>query len=367
MKKILFGTTALLAAGAFVSTAQASDPIKLKVGGYMEYYVVAADQDENYTANSVNTVDVQSDAEVFFKGKTTLDNGMTVGADIQLEASSTADTDTIDEAYLYVSGKYGKLIVGAENSAAYLMNVSAPGVSPTGTVGKETDVDKYLLNGVAELEVISNTLGDAPKLTYFTPKMYGLQAAVSYVPSGDTNGDETADNIARTSNWDEAWSFGLKYADKFEGVGIKASATYELIDDNSLTAVQDNEVQNIGAGLNLSYMGATVGGGVRRFIANDDTARSTAEGTAWNAGVSYKEGPYGVSATYYTAKMQGTTGNNLEDELRMVQVAGTYKLGAGVLMFAEIAYSDSDDELLAAQAADNDGAIGGAMGLKLSF
>ena len=39
MKKILFGTTALLAAGAFVSTAQASDPIKLQLGGYSYNFV----------------------------------------------------------------------------------------------------------------------------------------------------------------------------------------------------------------------------------------------------------------------------------------------------------------------------------------
>ena len=56
MKKILFGTTALLAAGAFASAAQASEPVKLQLGGYMEYWVAAAQQDDDFVG-SVNSFD----------------------------------------------------------------------------------------------------------------------------------------------------------------------------------------------------------------------------------------------------------------------------------------------------------------------
>ena len=77
MKKILFGTTALLAAGAFASAAQASDPIKLQLGGYMEYWVAAANQDSAFST-PVNSFDIQGESEVWFVGKTTLDNGMVI-------------------------------------------------------------------------------------------------------------------------------------------------------------------------------------------------------------------------------------------------------------------------------------------------
>ena len=34
-----------------------------------------------------------SDAEVFFKGSTDLDNGLTIGVDVQLEGNTSGDTD----------------------------------------------------------------------------------------------------------------------------------------------------------------------------------------------------------------------------------------------------------------------------------
>lgn len=64
-------------------------------------------------------------------GETTLDNGLTIGVNVQLESFSEADT--VDEAYLFLQSPImGQLIVGDENNAAYLLHVTAPdgGISP---------------------------------------------------------------------------------------------------------------------------------------------------------------------------------------------------------------------------------------------
>ena len=42
MKKILFASTALVAVGMTAGTAQASDPIKLQLGGFSKWWVVGA-------------------------------------------------------------------------------------------------------------------------------------------------------------------------------------------------------------------------------------------------------------------------------------------------------------------------------------
>ena len=84
MKKILFASSALVAVAA-AGTAQASEPIQLEVGGYMEQWAGVADQDVGESKNAF-----QSDAEVHFSGKTTLDNGIEVGAKIELEGEETA-------------------------------------------------------------------------------------------------------------------------------------------------------------------------------------------------------------------------------------------------------------------------------------
>ena len=93
MKKILLGSTALVAAG-MIASAPASAKMKLSVGGYMEQWVGYVSQDDVGTAD-YSGVDVKSDSEVHFKGMVKLDNGMSVGVNVQLEANTSGDT--IDE------------------------------------------------------------------------------------------------------------------------------------------------------------------------------------------------------------------------------------------------------------------------------
>ena len=81
MKKFLIGTTALVAAGFVAGQAEAADPIKLSVGGYMNQYVGYADQDEDGQENFAE-VKVESETELYFRGSTTLDNGLTIGVNI---------------------------------------------------------------------------------------------------------------------------------------------------------------------------------------------------------------------------------------------------------------------------------------------
>ncbi len=383
MKKILFGTTALLAAGAFVSTAQASDPIKLSLGGYMEYWVAGANQDGDYTG-SVNSFDIQGESEVWFVGKTTLDNGMTIGVQVELEAGSNNNgDDTVDESYLWVEGKYGKIIVGSENDAAYLMHVNAPDASQMGGAHttSEGDTIQYLPlgAGVSSLDTINNALSDNNKFTYFTPKFYGFQLGASYVPSNNQGGDDSAattgfdnglnsESIAKATDFDEAWAFGANYTATVGGFGIKASAGYSLIDMNAAAVAGDNTVSEISGGLNVSYQGFTVGGSAKRRIASVTTGVGDTDGFVWNAGVMYGEGPYKVSLNYIASEVRGAaeTGagaNAGEDTARIYRLGGSYDLGPGVILFSELAYSATHNEGTDA----NDGAYGGVVGLHLNF
>ena len=57
----------------------------------------------------------KQDVEVHFKGETTLDNGLTVGAVVQLEGQTLGDQ--IDEVYAYFSGGWGELRFGDDDEA----------------------------------------------------------------------------------------------------------------------------------------------------------------------------------------------------------------------------------------------------------
>ncbi len=380
MKKILFGTTALLAAGAFASAAQASDPIKLQLGGYMEYWVAGAQQDSDYNkvgTNRVNNFDVQGESEIFFKGTTTLDNGMKIGVQVELEGGSNDNgTDVIDESYMWVEGKYGKLIVGSENDAAYLSHISAPEASEMGQGIGEGDTNKYLIIPITTLEpqVGVDQTGDANKLTYFTPVFYGFQGGISYTPSNSTAGDDASsvsETVTKAFTMDDSWSFVVNYGGKFSGVGVKATAAYVTSDDargNAPTGVAKSfdAVRDVSGGLEVSYQGFTVAGSVRRLIASQNSALAAKDGLVWDAGIQYAEGPYAVSLSYLSSEVEGSTSNKGQDELDLWRIGAKYTLGPGVILFGQLAYADSTDETNVSTAG-NEGAYGGVVGLKLNF
>jgi outer membrane protein OmpU len=102
MKRALLGTTALIGAGlGAAAPAAAESPIQLSVGGFFRtaYMVVLDDDDgspERFNPEPGNEKaedGVFSDAEIHFVGRTLLDNGLEVGARVELEGE---DDDSID-------------------------------------------------------------------------------------------------------------------------------------------------------------------------------------------------------------------------------------------------------------------------------
>ena len=129
MRRILLGSTALIGAGVAMASqpALAADGIKLGVGGYFRtaYMVVFDDDSEGEPGNERNTDGVFSDAEIHFTGSTILDNGLELGARVELEGEDNSGDggDQIDEAWIYFSGGFGELRVGSIDDALGTMCV----------------------------------------------------------------------------------------------------------------------------------------------------------------------------------------------------------------------------------------------------
>ncbi|HTH15238.1 MAG TPA: porin, partial [Magnetospirillum sp.] len=134
MKKVLIASTALVAASLAGGGAQASEKIKLELGGYSKWWIVGAWQEDSFKrAAGVQpvAVDVKGDNQIYFGGDTTLDNGLKIGVNVVLEAGggnetravnlgSVVSTDVIDKSNIYVEGGFGKVIVGTEANGAML-------------------------------------------------------------------------------------------------------------------------------------------------------------------------------------------------------------------------------------------------------
>src|SRR5262245_19044081 len=123
MKKVLLGSTALVAAGLIAGHAEAADGVKLSLGGY--YRGAAGLMFDDFDGAAAGVEDnlrdyvFKQDVEVHFSGETVLDNGLKVGATIQLEGQTSSDQ--IDEVYAFFSGGWGELRFGDDDEALTAM------------------------------------------------------------------------------------------------------------------------------------------------------------------------------------------------------------------------------------------------------
>ena len=384
MKKILVASTALIAAGMFVAgSASASEKIKLNLGGYSKWWVVGAWQDSKFAEaindgtagqGSSNNVDVQGENEVWFGGSTTLDNGLTVGVDMQLRTGGRTDSNTaygtsdvIDESYVWVQGGFGKVIVGTENNGTYLLHVTAPDAAGNWNEGgvmmgnqaiaRPTNVTT--LSGGNTTAILTD--GDADKITYVAPAFYGLTLGGSYVPNTSEDNQNSFNSGSTTSEATEIYGVGALYNNTFGGVGVKVSAGWVTYDGGQ-TLSGGNEVA---FGTQLSYAGFTLGGSYRNESQNAaNGARSAASGYGWDVGLQYATGPYAVSLAYFDSKVSGSSAVG-EDEITAYQLSGKYNMGAGVDVLASLGHIEYSDE--GSLAADNNEGWTVMTGLSLQF
>ena len=224
MRKALLATVsgaAMLAAGPSL----AADMVSIGVGGSMEQWiggstVDAVDKDGKATAVEGGAAQ-QSDSEVHFKGKLEADNGLTFSVKVELEANSGGGH--IDESQATVSGEFGQVVIGAEDGASVLTHHP---VRDAGIGINCGDIANWI-NGIkgcgpGGFGTSGHGLGDKNKISYYTPRIGGVQAGGSYVPNTGQEGG-TAD---LKNNDNDAWSIGANYVGEFGGANVAVSAGY---------------------------------------------------------------------------------------------------------------------------------------------
>jgi len=347
MKKVLYGTTALLAAGMFASAAEAATPLKLTVGGYLNAFVGYTNLSEKDAGFRVNKFALGTDGEIAFTAETKLDNGIKVGAVAEVVVGTFSDEQGwLDDVYAYAESKYGKVELGATDNVAKKLHNGAPSASVLDTakivnwLGLE---DTFVELGSTTIDFDSN----ARKVSYFTPKFYGFQVAASYIPGAEEVG---AFEIARdgamapsTVNKDgaefaNAYVVSAAYEGKFSGVTVGADVAYGNRKPSQATGF-DKRVEQYSFGADVGFSGFTIGAGYT-FV--DHNTHGLKNDRALELGVAYENGPYAVSANYFVSK-DGKAGGVKMGKFQKYEVAGKYKLGAGVDAFATFAYLDLND------------------------
>jgi hypothetical protein len=337
---------------------------------------------------------------------------------VQLEGT-TDDSDQIDESYLFVDGAFGRVLLGSADSAGYLMHYGAPDVTfvnvnsgsmsafvpfsgtvlgdlSNGALLVDTDEDGtpdagglqvgddqfYGTLGSTYLENRGNS--DAQRFTYFTPRFAGLQLGLSYARDGFED-DQQQLNLDGSPLRDVV-DVGANYVNSFGALDLALSGRWGIASDDRADApgtdIGDNP-QLWAAGLNLGYAGVTVGGSI-----GEQNNAGVQDGRAWDAGVAYTTGPWGVSFTYFNgenvndeadADGDGAIGPGdglgpagADEELQQYLLGVNYDLATGVALNAFGAYVEFDEETgdaggpNEATGDDVDGWVVGT-GIKISF
>jgi len=411
MKKQLLSTSALVAAGmiaasgtATAQTAPASQPIQLTVGGFMQQSLQYADQDDRAngsggaqaTATSkVNKMNVVNDNEIWFQGKTTLANGISVALRVELEANTSADM--IDESFASIEGAFGRIEIGSTDHAAMKTKIGAPDLANRGpgfsnqatmlgntmaTPQKSSGADGPF--GSSWLRFMDN---DSERISYYTPRFQGFQLGLSYTPE---IGEDRGHTIKyESNNYKNSFSAGLNFTRSFGGIDTAAYAGYVTHDSPDFAnGATKKDPKAYGVGAQVAYAGFRLGGSFSKFkdgyVLSNPTGAQTAvtgtgttgvldnvnDGKAWDVGLTYTFGPAEVGATYFQGKNEGATSIAGDDKSKIFSVTGRYTLGPGVQLLATGFHAKIEGEgatLSGGQDVDNNKATGILGGVVLSF
>ena len=289
MKRVLLGTTALVAAGAFagVGAAQAdemmAEPISVGVGGYTTGAIGFYSND----SDEMRGHDVSYVYEISISGSTTLDNGITVAVSGQIGRSGKPNSaiDNFDEIHTTLSGAFGSLRLGRTESAAFNATVAAPGAAIGGMIGVNYD----WFAGAAKSVNTYSGLGDAEdalKVVYTTPNFNGLTIGMSYAPEdNEANfaGRKISDGLGAHT------AVGMTYSTDFmEGGSLTFGAGYETAEREG----KGDNPEGMRFGINVSVDQLSFGGSM---FDDDNTLTNGAE---YDIGASWTEGPVEIGIQY---------------------------------------------------------------------
>lgn len=350
MKKVLLGTTALMTAGLVSGAANAADPISLGISGYYTAMGVHIDSDVRNTREE----NVKQEGEIIFSGSTTLDNGMSAGVALHLEADNQAGDGQMDETYAWVEGGYGRLVIGSEASAPFQMHYTAPYF--VASHGVDSPNFQHIAATSSRTATYITVSGDVAKVSYFTPRINGFQLGLSYTPDTNSNaqvgGQAGGRSLAfgtqtdNAGNIEDVFEVGLNWNGEYEGVGIGVSGGYVSADIEDLGTVNSGgDPEAWSAGLNLTSGGFTLGGA---WYQSEDLTGGLAgvanpqnnEEEAWTVGLQYVTGPWTLGVGYFESETEIAA--NADAEFEVTEIGATYALGPGVDVFAVVDLYEND-------------------------
>jgi len=363
MKKVLLGTSALLGAGLVASPAFAADGIKLSLGGFFRTAILGNwdDHSSGDLGNKRYNDGVFSDAEIYFLGKTTLDNGLTVGARVELEGEQK-NSDQIDAAYVYFQGGFGEVRVGSQSGALATMCVTPVGGTSNFGAFSQDQIPNNAFSGGYSNGICNSVDGfgsggglssadgnKAQKILYITPNFGGFQLGVSWSPNGGHEFTGVTDFHSgmptvvdgEQRNVVDAYA---QFSRDFSGWGLSwgGGGSWALSQGGSDGNVDKNRYYQ--SGLNLTFGSFSVGV-VGEYYENMFSFSDGDSGNAWvvGGGLAYNFDAWTVGFQYSYGDWQFVDGNT-DRRINTAALTGKYDMGPGIALDSTIQYTWADED-----------------------
>ncbi len=377
MRSLLLGSTGLFTAGLALcglipsGAASAEEPIRLTVGGYFKsaYQVVIDDDSDGEEfgepGNERNTDGFFSDSEIHFTGSTVLDNGLEVGARVELEGET--DEDQVDEAWVWFSGGFGEFRIGSDDDALANTCIMPPGGTANFSAfspnqwGANSQESNTACTGV-------DVFSDAQKIVYITPVFYGFQLTTSYTPSqfAESHVNEGGPHLGMPQKLEQQPDYGvsayLTYSYEGNDWGVTVGGGVSLENGTDTLSgggqtLKTNDQDFYQAGLTVTIGNFAIGGAFEYMNDITNVTVSSAgdslhiEQDSWIAGggVSYNYDAWTFGAQYSYRQDDVTFFNfDLDHRQHRGVLTANYAMGPGIDVDAEIGYTRADTDALGA-------------------
>jgi len=331
-KKLLLSSTALV--GAIALATPASADIEVTLSGQVEFQFQVADE-ETIDDGRGYFFDLDNETKIEAEGAT--DNGINYSGKVEIGLDGTdGDDETlvdVDEVGLAFWGGFGRIELGRDDGAADNMFVGGEDFQ-AGTGGIDGDAQNLELPGVDDT-------GDAAKITYFTPRIAGLQLGASFTPDEGDAGDDSDDD----GDIEEHVDFGVNYTGSAAGADVTLTFVGSIGDNED---GDEDDLEDYGFGGGVEFAGFGIGAG---YILREEAN----EGDGFTAGVSYGFGPASTSFGFsYDDPDDG-------DSSSVFVVAADYGLFPGVTLAGDLSFNNDDND------AESDSTTAGVITLQLDY
>ena len=351
MKKLLLTTAAVAGLVAVAAPAKA-EGLELGLKGYTRAYVAYVDQDTTSNREE-RSIDILRDSEIAFTGEATLDNGLTVGVYIEAEADSsesTGDAFEIDENYVYFAGSWGRVNLGSEDGAAYLLQVAAPSADSAVdgirqqvlgvNYGLATGGTGGITNAPASLDYDSDIANADEKITYLTPVFSGFQAGVTYTPEvarPTTGSSAVVAQENQADSYGDSFEIGARWEGQFDELGVTVGAGYATAELEAASTTRD-DLESLNVGLDLDF--GPFGFGVA-YLTEERSLKNTDVDTLV-VGADYVTGPFKLGASYLNQDQENGA-NVAETETDRYTGGVVYTFGPGMTFRGSVSYIETEE------------------------